>query len=127
MSTGRASSSRFPNRGSRFSLSQLVSRNPPQLGVCDHQTTNILVDETERISLSKVDVGADPTAAQISSQGLYPEGQNLYTTSRGTMNIVASLNPTQFGSIETGRDLFEMVCKDVGPHLLPLNWVTDVE
>ena len=63
MSTGRASSSRFPNRGSRFSLAQLVSRNPPQLGVCDHQTTNILVDETVRIILSKVEVGADPTAA----------------------------------------------------------------
>ena len=125
--SSRASSSRFPNRGSRFSLSQLVSRNPPQLGVCNHQTTNIDVDETERISLAEVAVGTDPTSTEISTLGLYPEGQNLYTTSRGTMNIVASLNPTQFGSIETGRDLFEMVCKDVGPQLLPSNWITDVE
>lgn len=118
---------RFPNGGSRFSLAELTARNPPQVGVCQHNLSNIEIDETERITQARIGVGTNPTPAQVAAQGLYPEGLQLYTTSLGTMSFVASLNPTQYSTIEDGRDLFEIVCKEVAPQYLPSNWTQDVD
>lgn len=115
--------------GSNYTVAERLNRNPANIGICEHTSKNIIVEELDTIDLNKV-VGTTqyPTQKDINEQNLYQDGQFLYTN--GIMHFTSTLAPNWPTNtplnFKPGRELFLVQSKKKNFSALDHEWTIDI-